>query len=193
MSTNEAANDRFGYDRYMVVAMAPDRIERQAAEIRETVEQNKFKLTIPCHVTVVPSFYGIDDLDAVKAIVQSASSTTPKPYVSFNDSVFEGHPEFGTAGIELFHQDELLAFQHELEDRLSSHISGFRYPKEWMYRKHMNYVIGLPDKQLKTAVELGRDVELGDGFSVERVQLRARSFTGDGEDLHVLGEYPLSG
>ena len=58
---NTRTNDQFGYDRYMIVAMAPERIEGQLAAY-EAAEQSRFKVVIPAHVTVMPPYLVTVDL-----------------------------------------------------------------------------------------------------------------------------------
>lgn len=70
-------------------------------------------------------------------------------------------------------------------------IAGSRYAEEWRYRKDTNYLLGLPEDRLEIAVEMGRDVELGDRFWVDSIQLCAYSIDNGPEKLHVLGEYAL--
>ena len=188
----EKVNDRFGYSKYLIIALAPDRINQQARAVRDAVGMDYEN---PAHVTIVAPFFGFNDLDQIKEIVRSVSASIPKPYINFKDSKFEGHPEYGTAGFELFGQDDVLAFQRRLESAIVPHLGGveypYRYPVDWMYRKHMNFVLGLDEERLKLAVGLGSKVEIGDGFLVDKVTLRAYS-TDDGEVTpHVLDECPV--
>jgi len=145
--------------------------------------------SIPAHITVKGTFYGIESLEQVKQLVEQITSTTAPFFVSFQERDFHWWTDVGALTVPV--TPPLQA----LHDALVAAISPLGLPayRDDPYLVHMTLVYGLSPEKLQQIQEMVSEIDFGPGFTAEAVHLMGRIGQRVGGKWRLIQRFTLGG
>lgn len=147
-------NDEFGYSCYAVALPAPPGLTKELSEIERTAGQKRAK--IPAHITVKGTFYEPRSLPEILEIVESIAADHHA--ISLPTAGHEVYWTDRSAGFRFISTREIQRLHDELVAAIEP-VSQSAYADD-PFRGHLGIVDTVSPNAVKTAVELGRKVEL---------------------------------
>jgi 2'-5' RNA ligase len=186
-SSKELTNDRFGYSCYTLVVPASEKLINQVEALRN--QMGVTVASIPAHVTVKGTFYGIDSLDQVKQLVEGITSSTAPFFISFKERNFHWWADGGALTVPATPPIQ------SLHDTLVATISPLGKPayQDDPYLVHMTLVYGQSPERLQQAQALVSEIDFGPGFMAEAVDLMGRVGPGVGGAWKLIKRFGLGG
>ena len=185
-STN-LENDEFGYACYTIVDPAPARLEQELLDIEHAAGQERAK--IPGHVTVKGTFYDIESLDGLIAVIRNVAGR--------HKSL-----ELGTAGMDVWESEHsvILGFTvnpeiQSLHDDLMAEVGPLgksAYPDD-PYKSHMSIVNEVKPEGVEIAKARIGAIDLGDHLSLSAIDLMGRDGVAWGGEWKRLERFELGG
>lgn len=184
-------NDRFGYSAYTVVALAnPDQVSKVDAA-RTAIGLNR--ATIQAHVTVRGTFFDIESLDDMRALLRGVAEAQKPAKVEFSPEGWKfirRTPGQHIAIMPCETTPGLLAL-NAVFDEVIRPRSQNAYPDE--YRAHLTLCQDCTDEQMDEAERIAAQLDIGDGFKASSVHLMGRVGPAFGGEWKAIESFPLGG
>ena len=173
-------NDEFGFSCYSLVLAASSDIVALVADVQKA--SGEIRPTMPAHVTVKGTFYGIESLDAVKGAVRSITDAAAPFMVSFEGAVMTG------GSLRLPVTPDLRALHDALVTAISP-MSKAAY-RDDPFSPHMTLSY-LPVVDVARWGSLFDIDDLDQGFRADAVDLSGRVGTRDNGVWKLVERFPL--
>jgi 2'-5' RNA ligase len=183
-------NDRFGYSVYSLVAHAYPEQVRMVAEVRVAVGQER--AVIPAHVTVRGTFYGIQSLNEMRALLRETAADLEPAEVKFDPGGWKIHTDDCDRHGYLMPcvTTPALRALHETFDALIRPRSQDAYRDS--YRAHLTLCQDCTREQIQQAEGFVTGLDFGTGFSFDSVELMGRVGPAFGGEWTLIESFPLA-
>lgn len=180
-------NDDFGYSCYTLVIPLPDGLREQLNRIEQQAGQTRAK--IAGHVTVKGTFHNIESLSDIRRDIGRLIAGYERFSVSFRGMEVRWSEERGFGGLLLNVSSTLKALHGDLVAELSG-VCKTVYPDD-PYVAHVTVVQEVKPEGVLVAKQMLGDVDFGESFLVESVDLMGRIGAAYGGHWSLIDRFPL--
>ena len=189
VDASDRPNDRFGYSVYAGVLTAAPRQVAEVAKLREAIKPRRSML--PAHVTVMGTFCDVQSLDEIKRIFAGVARGCRPVEVKFDGTGMHIYPDW--ASFDVVKRAELVRLHDELTAAVSPHVTDAYGYAEHGYTPHLTLWQECPPEDQTLADRLGRELDLGRGFTARAVDLVGRAGPAHGGRWVTVESFPLGG
>ena len=190
VDASDRPNDRFGYSVYATVALAaPDQVAK-VRKVREAIGLKR--ATIPAHVTVRGTFYGVQNFDELAGLLRNLAFSQKPLRIEFSGG-WEFWVQSDGRGIgwrKVMATVELRALNKTFDGVIRPR-SNNAYPDEFL--PHLTLCQDCDETQIAEAKRLAESLDIGSGFDCKEVTLMGRVGPAHGGRWVTVESFPLGG